>query len=237
MKLNLHNKDSLSRIIVYLFSGSTLTYLIIFITSVIIFRSVDKGDYGLYVILMSVFSILELFMGGYSQSIARYLKEAIPICKKQQIILYSFYYKYFLIAIFLIILFFAKENHFFKYLINDYDLIKDNIDKFLFVAIVGSVISVMSGISNAILTSLYQYRFITTSSIIRDFTYLLSVIGLTFYTKNYLVYLYVGLLLNIILLVVLASTRYLISCSTSLMCQFIKNTYTLTLHHLRQYHC
>lgn len=203
-KLNLNDKNSLSRIIIYLLSRGILTYMILFVTSILIFRNVDKSDYGLYVVLMSLFAIVELFMGGYNQAIARYLKEDIPLIDKQQIILYTFYYKYILLVVFLSILFILKNYGLLKYLINNYKSVESIINYFLEITVLNSIILVMIGISSTILTSLYQYRFVTTMSIIRNLSYLFVVVGLIFITDDYLIYLYSSFLLSIILLMIYA---------------------------------
>lgn len=69
-----------------------------------------------------------------------------------------------------------------EYLINDYNLVKDIIESFLIIAILNS------NDWNTTLSSLYEYRFVTTIGI--------SVMGLIFVTNKYL---YISLFLNIIL--------------------------------------
>ena len=201
---NLQDKNSFSRILIYLFSNSIINYAILFLISILIFRNVDKSDYGLYIVLMSIFAMLELFMGGYNQSIARYLKEKISQEDKQQIILYAFYYKYLLLIIFLLILFILNYSGFSPYIINNYTSIQDSIHNYIVIAALNTIVSIMLGISTVVLTSLYHYRFVTFLSILKNLIYLLCVVGLIFFTNEYLIYLYVNLLVTIVLLVILS---------------------------------
>ena len=80
-----------------------LSYLILFLISIVIFRTVDKSYYGLYVIMLSLFAIVELLMAGFNDSIVRFLKDKIPLVDKQSIVLFVLYYKYFLIFSFIAI--------------------------------------------------------------------------------------------------------------------------------------
>lgn len=202
--INLRDKNSFSRILIYLFSSSIINYAILFLISILIFKNVDKSDYGLYVVLMSIFAILELFMGGYNQSIARYLKEKIPQEDKQQIILYIFYYKYLLLIIFLLILFILNYFGFFPYIINNYSSIEDNIHNYIVIAILNSIVSIMLGLSTVILTSLYYYRFVNFFNILKNLTYLICVLCLIFITNEYLIFLYTNFFISLILLTILS---------------------------------
>ena len=79
-----------------------ISYLILLLISIVIFRTVDKSYYGLYVIMMSLFAITELLMAGLNDCIVRFLNDKIPLKDKQGIIFFVLLYKYFLIFLFII---------------------------------------------------------------------------------------------------------------------------------------
>jgi len=180
----------------------------LFITSAIIFRNVDKSDYGLYVILLSLFALAELFMGGYNQAIARFIKEKIPLKDKQQIILYTFYYKYLVLAVFLILSFIFVKYDLLEFLINDFASVSNVVSNFFYIVIVNSIVSIFVGISTTTLTSLFKYRFVNNLEILRNITYLVIVLNLVFYTNDYMIYLCVNTSLNILILVILSYKMY-----------------------------
>ena len=95
-------KDSLYKSILHLLTINGGSYLIMFLNSVIIFRTVDKSYYGLYVVMISLFAITELLMAGLNDSIVRFLKDKVPLKDKQGIVLFVLIYKYLLITIFII---------------------------------------------------------------------------------------------------------------------------------------
>ena len=65
--------SSLFKNIFHLLGVHGLGYLILLLISVIIFRTVDKSFYGLYVIMLSLFAVVELLMAGFNDSILRFL--------------------------------------------------------------------------------------------------------------------------------------------------------------------
>jgi len=202
------NKSSLKKSISYLFASNILNFGIIFISSILVFRNINRDDYGLYVLILSLFAIVELFMGGYNQSITRFLKENIPEIDKVQIILYTVYYKYFILSIFLLFIFIIHQLDLIVYLIRDYSDVSDIFDKYILIAVLGSVLSVLSGISSTILTALYHYKITNNSLIIKNLCYLISVAILIYFTNDYFVFLYVSLFLNLILFIFLSSVLY-----------------------------
>lgn len=189
-------------------SSNLINYGLLFITSAIIFRNVDKSDYGLYVILLSLFALAELFMGGYNQAIARFIKEKIPLKDKQQIILYTFYYKYLVLAVFLILSFIFVKYDLLEFLINDFASVSNVVSNFFYIVIVNSIVSIFVGISTTTLTSLFKYRFVNNLEILRNITYLVIVLNLVFYTNDYMIYLCVNTSLNILILVILSYKMY-----------------------------
>ena len=128
-------KDKLYKTILHLLSINGASYIIMFLISVIIFRTVDKSYYGLYVIMISLFAITELLMAGLNDSLLRFLKEKVPLKDKQGIILFILLYKYFLIFIFIVCVFIAKEYSFFNFLIGNYEEVVTVINGFLIVVI------------------------------------------------------------------------------------------------------
>ena len=205
------NKTSLNKSISYLFASNIFNFVIVFISSIFVFRNINKDDYGLYVLILSIFAIVELFMGGYNQSITRFLKENIPAKDKTQIIIYTIYYKYFILSIFLFLIFIIYQIDFIKYLIRDYSEVSDIVDKYILVAVLGSILSVLSGISSTILTTLYHYKITNNSLIIKNSCYLICVMFLMYFTDDYLIFLYVSLCLNLILFLFLSfvlSSKY-----------------------------
>jgi O-antigen/teichoic acid export membrane protein len=197
-------KNQLFKIIIQLLSINTLSYFILFLTSIIIFRTVDKSFYGLYVIMLSLFSIVELLMAGFNDSIVRFLKDKIPLKDKQEIVLFVLLYKYLLIFIFILCIFIARQYGFLEYLIGNYDEVSNVVDSFLLVVIINGIISIFIGINSAILNSQQKYKYTANTALIRNIFYLLVVISLSFYTKNYLHYLYSNLTISLVLLILLS---------------------------------
>ena len=154
-----HNAKSQSYIlrnITHLLGVNGLSYLILFLISIVIFRTVDKSYYGLYVIMLSLFAIVELLMAGFNDSIVRFLKDKIPLVDKQSIVLFVLYYKYFLIFSFIAIVYIAKQYGFFEFLIGNYDEVSDVVDGFLLVAILNGILSAFIGVNNCILNAQYS---------------------------------------------------------------------------------
>ena len=112
-------KNSLLKSIIHLIGVNGVSYFLLFLISIVIFRTVDKSFYGLYVIMLSLFAIVELLMAGFNDSIVRFLKDKIPLVDKQNIVLFVLYYKYFLIFSFITIVYFAKQYGFFEFLIGN----------------------------------------------------------------------------------------------------------------------
>ncbi len=110
---NTNSQDSITRSIAHLLGVNGMSYLILFLISIVIFRTVDKSYYGLYVIMLSLFAVIELLMAGFNDSIVRFLKDKIPLVDKQSIVLFVLYYKYFLIFLFVSIVYTARQYGFF----------------------------------------------------------------------------------------------------------------------------
>ena len=62
-------KNSLLKSIIHLIGVNGVSYFLLFLISIVIFRTVDKSFYGLYVIMLSLFAIVELLMAGFNDSI------------------------------------------------------------------------------------------------------------------------------------------------------------------------
>jgi len=107
-----------------------ISYLILLLISIVIFRTVDKSYYGLYVIMLSLFAVIGLFMAGFNDAIVRFLKDKIPLSDKQNIVLFVLYYKYLLIFLFILCIYIARQYGFFEFLIGNYDEVSDVIDSF-----------------------------------------------------------------------------------------------------------
>ena len=151
------NRSSLFRPILHLLGVNGISYLILFLISIVIFRTVDKSYYGLYVIILSLFAVVELLMAGFNDSIVRFLKDKIPLIDKQNIVLFILYYKYFLIFLFITIIYIAKQYGFFEFMIGNYDEVTDVVDSFLLVAILNGILSTFIGVNNCILNAQHQY--------------------------------------------------------------------------------
>ncbi len=197
-------KNSLLKTIVHLLSVNGVSHLILFLISIVIFRTVDKSFYGLYVIMLSLFAIVELLMAGFNDSIIRFLKDKIPLVDKQNIVLFVLYYKYFLIFLFVSIVSIARQYGFFEFLIGNYDEVSNVVDSFLLVAILNGIFSTFIGVNNCILNSQHQYKLTANISLARNAVYLLVVIALSFYTQNYLYYLYSSIVVSIVVLIFLS---------------------------------
>ena len=197
-------QNSLLKSIIHLIGVNGVSYFLLFLISIVIFRTVDKSFYGLYVIMLSLFAIVELLMAGFNDSIVRFLKDKIPLVDKQNIVLFVLYYKYFLIFSFITIVYFAKQYGFFEFLIGNYSEVADVVDSFLLVAILNGIFSAFIGVNNCILNSQYQYKLTANITFFRNLIYLLIVVALSFYSQDYLDYLYSSIAVSIVLLMYLS---------------------------------
>ncbi len=201
---NTNSQDSITRSIAHLLGVNGMSYLILFLISIVIFRTVDKSYYGLYVVMLSLFAIVELLMAGFNDSIVRFLKDKIPLIDKQNIVLFVLYYKYFLIFLFIAIVYGAKQYGFFEFLIGNYDEVSYIVDSFLLVAILNGLLSVFIGVNNCILNAQHQYKLTANLSLVRNTVYLLIVTTLSFYTQDYLDYLYSSIAVSVAMLMFLS---------------------------------
>ena len=201
---NTNSQNSITSSIAHLLGVSGMSYLILFLISIVIFRTVDKSYYGLYVIMLSLFAVIELLMAGFNDSIVRFLKDKIPLVDKQSIVLFVLYYKYFLIFSFISIVYIARQYGFFEFLIGNYGEVTGVVDSFLLVAILNGLLSVFIGVNNCILNAQLQYKLTANIDFFRNLVYLLIVIVLSFYTQDYLDYLYSAIVVNIVVLMFLS---------------------------------
>ena len=200
----LQDRNSLFKTILHLLGVNGLSYLILLLISIVIFRTVDKSFYGLYVVMLSLFAIVELLMAGFNDSIVRFLKDKIPLIEKQSIVLFVLYYKYILIFLFIAVVYSAKQYGFFEFLIGNYSEIADVVDSFLLVAILNGIFSAFIGVNNCILNAQHQYKWTANLGFLRNLVYLLIVIVLSFYTQDYLYYLYSSIALSVVILMFLS---------------------------------
>ena len=201
---NINSQNSTLRSITYLLGVNGISYLILFLISIVIFRTVDKSYYGLYVIMLSLFAVVELLIAGFNDSIVRFLKDKIPLVDKQNIVLFVLYYKYFLIFSFISILFVAMQYGFFEFLIGNYGEVEDVVDSFLLVVILNGILSAFIGVNNCILNAQLQYKLTANLSLVRNMVYLLIVVTLSFYTQDYLDYLYSSIAVSAVVLILLS---------------------------------
>jgi len=201
---NSNNQESIIKSAMHLLGVNGMSYFILLLISIVIFRTVDKSYYGLYVIVLSLFAIIELLMAGFNDTIVRFLKDKIPHPDKQSIVLFVLYYKYLLIALFISIVYTSKYYGFFEFLIGDYNKVASIVDSFLLVAILNSVLSTFIGVNNCILNAQLQYKLTANIDFLRNLCYLLIVITLSMYTQDYLYYLYSSILVSIVVLIFLS---------------------------------
>ena len=181
-----------------------LSYLTLLLISIVIFRTVDKSYYGLYVIMLSLFAVIELLMAGFNDAIVRFLKDKIPLSDNQNIVLFVLYYKYLLIFLFILCIYIARQYGFFEFLIGNYNEVSDVIDSFLLVVILNGIFSTFIGVNVCIFNSQQKYKLTANVELVRNIVYLLVVISLSFYTTDYLHYLYSSIALSGIVLIFLS---------------------------------
>lgn len=197
--------SSLFKNILHLLGVNGLGYFILLIISVIIFRTVDKSYYGLYVIMISLFAIIELLMAGFNDAIMRFLKDEIPLEHKQSIVLFVVCYKYLLILLFILSALIARKNGVFEFLIGNYHEVSEVVDSFLLVVILNGIISTLISINNCILNSQQEFKLTANIGLARNIIYLIVVLVLSFNTSNYLHYLYSSIILSGFVLILLAT--------------------------------
>jgi O-antigen/teichoic acid export membrane protein len=190
--------------ITFLLGNNAASYLILFLISIIIFRSVDKSFYGLYVVMLSLFAVIELLMTGFNDVIVRFLKDKIPLSDKQSIVFFVLFYKYFLILLFILLSYITRQYGFFEYLIGNYNEVSALLNSFLMVVIINGIFSTLISVNNCILNSQLEYKYTANVGLIRNLLYLLVVTTLSFYTNEYLYYLYSSILLSFGLLLCLS---------------------------------
>jgi len=154
--------------------------------------------------MLSLFAVIELLMAGFNDAIVRFLKDKIPLSDKQNIVLFILYYKYLLIFLFILCVYIARQYGFFEFLIGNYDEVSDVIDSFLLVVVLNGIFSTFIGVNICILNSQQKYKLTANISLVRNVVYLLVVISLSFYTKDYLYYLYSSIALSVIVLIFLS---------------------------------
>lgn len=201
---SINTQNPLLKNIIYLFGINGISYLVLLIISIVIFRTVDKSYYGLYVIMLSLFAIVELLMAGFNDSIVRFLKDKISLRDKQSIVLFVLYYKYLLIFSFIAIVYSAKQYGFFELLIGNYQEVKNVVDSFLLVAILNGLLSALIGVNSCILNAQHQYKLTANIILVRNMVYLLIVTTLSFYTQDYLDYLYSSIAVSVVALIFLS---------------------------------
>jgi O-antigen/teichoic acid export membrane protein len=196
--------NPLYKSIFHLLSINGLSYLVMFLISVIIFRTVAKDYYGLYVILLSLFAMTELLMAGLNDCIVRFLDDKISLKEKQSIVLFVLLYKYLLIFTFIIFAYIASKFGFFKFLIGNYNEISSVINSFLIVVILNGVLSNFISVNNCVLNSQKEYKFTAKAEFARNVVSLIVVFTLSFFTTNYLHYLYSSIVISMFMLLFLA---------------------------------
>jgi O-antigen/teichoic acid export membrane protein len=175
-----------------------------FLISIVIFRTVDKSHYGLYVVIVSLFAVIDLLLAGLNDSIVRFLNDKISLNKKQNIVLLILFYRYSLIFMFVAAIYIARQSGFFEFLIDNYSEVADILDSFLIVAILNGVIGTIIGINTSVLNSQKYYKLNANLGLIRNAIYLLIVLLLSLSTEDYLDYLHSSILLSLILLLYLS---------------------------------
>jgi len=198
------DRNSLFKTILHLLGVNGMSYLILLLISIVIFRTVDKSYYGLYVVMLSLFAVVELLMAGFNDSIVRFLKDKISLVEKQRIVLFVLCYKYILIFLFITVVYSAKEYGFFEFLIGNYSEVADVVDSFLLVAILNGIFSAFIGVNNCILNAQNQYKWTANLGLLRNLVYLLIVVVLSFYTQDYLDYLYSSIVVSVVILMFLS---------------------------------
>jgi len=189
--------------IIKLLKYNTIGYLLIFITSIIIFRTVDKSSYGLYVLVISFFAISDLILSGVNESIVKLLKDHVNTNKAKQILKIAYQTK--LLVIFFI---FSLLITLFQYgvLIDFFNI--ENTDEalfkyFIYVGFVSNLIGGINGIISAILNSIMQYENTAKISFIKSLFYLIFVISIAQFTNEYIFFLILNLILSFVFMLFL----------------------------------
>jgi len=202
-----HNLDKylldIKQSIKNLLTTNTLSFLLVFLSSIIIFRNVNKEHYGVYVILISSFAIVELLLCGFNESILRFLGSKITKNERYGIIQFVFLYKYILIITFSFLLVLAYQFGFVNYLFKDLNEANIHLNHYIYILILNIVVSTCIGILTSILNAHQRYKYSAKLNLVRNLTYLLSVFFLSFYSSYYLDFLLVNFILGVIVLIYL----------------------------------
>ena len=193
---------SIRKSILNLIKNNSLSYFFLFLTSIIIFRSVDREAYGLYAALISVQAFSELFMSGVNSTILRFMKEDIPLEEKYRILGSSILFKLFISGILTLVFWIFFEFNVFAEIISDIKLGHENLEYYLILIILNNFLGNFSSIAASFLNS--QNLFILTAKfdLQRNIIFFGIVLVLSFITNDYLIYLYSSSVLSLIFFIV-----------------------------------
>jgi O-antigen/teichoic acid export membrane protein len=191
--------DPLIKTILLLVSGNFTNYFFMFLISLIVFRSVDRHEYGLFVTINSFLAIFLLLMAGYNQTIERYLKESISTVDKQKIISFSLYYRFVLLVVMVGVILIFRNYEFFNYFQDNENYQIKLVENFIMIGVLATIISMFIQVNKSILKSMYQYKFIIKSELISNILTLACVIYLTSNLDQYIYILCLFLVIRFLL--------------------------------------
>jgi len=196
---SIYSDNPLIKIILLLIGGNFANYLLMFFISLLVFRTVDRYEYGLFVTISSFLAIFLLLMSGYVQTVERYIKENINTSDKQKIIAFVFYYRLLLLVAMIGFVLLFRSYDFFNYFQSDKGYQLDIFDQFIFIAILNTIVSVFTQLNKSILKSMYQYRLVIKSEIVTNAIILACTIYLISFTQEYIYILFLFLVVRFFL--------------------------------------
>jgi len=184
-------------------SANSANFLITALVSILIFRTVDKDHYGLYIFLMSGYALFELFLSGINETINRYLSEDKNSNINIQLIKFFYLVKICTITLFCLFFFLLNAYGLFEVYINDFYYVAELIVPIFYIITLNALISSFTGITNSFFNSQGLYKYIASVNLYRSIVYLIVVFILTLMTNNYLIFLVANTVISFFYLIFL----------------------------------
>jgi len=176
-------------------------FFVIFLTSILIFSSVNREHYGLYVILLSLFAFAELLMAGLDDSIVRFIKSRKNPDECYSIIKFAIIYRLCIVLLFACFFLVVNKLNLLSFLISDFDNISTEITAFFSLIILNGLISSILSTASAVLNGFQFYERVILFRFIKNLSYIFFVLILIGITDNYFIYLIVNSFLIFALLI------------------------------------
>jgi len=184
-----------------LISYNALGYFFLFISSIVIFRNVDKSIFGFYVFLMSIFAISDLMQTGLNESLVRFLKDRNEAIKKEDLFFSISFIKLTISLISIVAVFFLFSIDFFHEFM-ELNFARETILSYIIIGSFSHLIGLLVGLKSSLLNAYKLYQFTAKIAVFKYFFYLICVVILSFFSNVYLHYLFLNLVISFLVFIV-----------------------------------